>query len=174
MPKIYSYPKVTDKFTTHTVAEPDYKDGEDRTTELCTIDGATYISVPDSVVLPAQPEQITLVEVVPDQLLYEAIEAESPHTQLINQRIADGVLTLAEGNAQKRALGYIPDGLVTICEKKVEAENSMAASVWWQKTDVQLNTYINDNWDDPAKRKAMFKKLVKQVADMARRGGWDN
>jgi hypothetical protein len=174
MTKLYSYQKVTDKFTTYTVVEPDYKEGDARITELCAIDGTTYISVPDVAVLPEQPNQVVLLEVTPDEALYKAIEAASPHIQLINQRVADGLLTIAEGEAQKRILGYIPSDLTTILEKKAEAEASMKTSVWWQKTDAQLNTYINNNWDDPAKRKDMFKKLVKQVADIARRGEWDD
>lgn len=172
--KIYTYYKVTDQFTTYTVVEPDYKDGDAQITELCVIDGLTYISVPDAVILPAQPVQIVLSEVVLDKALYQVIEAESCHVQLINQRVLVGIITMAEGESQKRALGYVPSDLTTSGEKSVKAEEDMKAGVWWQKTDAQLNTYINNNWDDPVKRKDMFKKLVKQVADMARRGGWDD
>ncbi len=174
MAKIYSYPKVIDEFTTYIVVEPDYNEGDARITELCTINSTTYISVPDEVVLPEQPNQVVLLEVTPDEALYMAIEAVSPHVQLIDQRVAEGLLTIAEGESKKRALGYIPSDLTTILEKKAEAEASMKTSVWWQKTDAQLNTYINNNWDDDSARKAMFKKLVKQVADMARCGGWDD
>jgi hypothetical protein len=174
MPKIYSYQKVTDEFTTYTAIEPDYEEGDARITELCIISGITYISIPDGVILPEQPNQVVLLEITPDEILYEAIEAASPHVRLINQRVLAGIITMAEGESQKRALGYIPDDLVTIFEKQVEAENSMKASVWWHRTDAQLNNYVNNNWDDPAKRKDMFKKLVKQVADISRRGGWDD
>lgn len=58
--------------------------------------------------------------------------------------------------------------------KKTNAETDMKVSVWYQKTDAQINTYINNNWDDPAKQKAMFKLLVKDVADMKRRQGLDD
>lgn len=174
MAQVYSYQKVTDEFTTYTVVEPDYKEGEVRITELCIIDSATYISVPDEVVLPEHPNQVVLLKVTPDEALYKAIEAASPHVQLINQRVADGLLTIAGGEAQKRILGYIPSDLTTILEKKAEAEASMKTSVWRQKTDVQLETYINKNWNDDSARKVMFKELVQQVVDMARRGEWDD
>lgn len=174
MAQVYSYQKVTDEFTTYTVVEPDYKEGDERVTELCTVEGTTYISVPDAVILPEQPGQVVLVEITPNEALYEVIEAVSPHIQLINQRVGAGALTIAEGEIQKRAFGYIPDALETVFEKISAAEESMKVSVWWQKTDAQLNSYINNNWDDPAKRKDMFKKLVKQVADISRRGGWDD
>ena len=165
--QIYSYTKITDEYTTYTIIEPDYKEGDKHITELCTIDGMTYVFVPDILVLPEQPTQITLSEVIPSEALYQAIEKVSPHAQLINRRIADGLITMAEGEAQKRALGYVPIEL-TSNEKKLNAGRSLKASVWWQKTDGQLNTYIDNNWDDPAKRKAMFKELVKQVADIMR------
>ena len=67
MPKIYRYKRVTDQYTTYCLVEPDYNQLaiEGRITELCTIDGLTYVSVPDGVELPEQPETIaaTLVEV---------------------------------------------------------------------------------------------------------------
>jgi hypothetical protein len=171
---IYSYSKVTDQFTTYTVVEPDYKEGDSRMIELCVIDGTTYIFVPDILILPEQPAQIVLSEVVLDEALCWAIENASSRVQLINQRIASGILTIAEGEVQKRSLGYIPNDFKTPNEKIVDAEIDMKTSIWWQKTDAQLNTIIDNNWDDPVKRKAMFKKLVKQVADIARRGEWDN
>ena len=92
MPKIYSYSKITDKFTTYIITGPDYKEGEDHITELCTIDGTTYVSVPDSVVLPIQPGQITLKEVAtltPE--LRKKLKGASPHIQLIEQRVRNKI-----------------------------------------------------------------------------------
>ena len=89
MTKIYKYQKVQDAYTTHCLVEPDYNllEAEDRITELCTIDGITYVSVPDSITLPEQPEQITVEEVVLTEELKAAIKSESPHVQLINERV---------------------------------------------------------------------------------------
>jgi hypothetical protein len=89
MVKIYKYQKITDEFTTYCLAEPDYNllETEDRITELCTIDGVTFVSVPDSIILPAQPEQITVGEVeLTDELIAE-LRAASPHVILINDRV---------------------------------------------------------------------------------------
>lgn len=58
--------------------------------------------------------------------------------------------------------------------KKTNAETDIKASPWWQKTDAFLNAYINDNWSDNAKRKAMFKILAKEVADHRRQSGLDD
>jgi len=87
MPKVYKYTKKIDAFTTHTIAEPDYKEDEDHITELCTIDEITYVSVPDSVVLPSQSGQVTVEEVILTEELKIAIRKESVHYQLIEERI---------------------------------------------------------------------------------------
>ena len=91
--KIYKYQKVTDEFTTHLLVEPDYQDGDDKITELCNIDNDTYVSVPDGVTLPSQPEIIseTLSEVVLTDELKSQIKKESVHVQLINQRVVEKI-----------------------------------------------------------------------------------
>jgi len=85
MPKIYKYQKVTDKYTTYTAIDNGEEDK--RITELCTIDGDTYISVPDDVILPEQPTQIILELVSVTAELKEQIEEVSPHIQLIKKRV---------------------------------------------------------------------------------------
>lgn len=89
MAKIYRYRKVTDEFTTHFLRGPDStaaKEG-DQIAELCTIDGITYVSVPDTVVLPEQPKEISVEEVVLTEELGVAIKAASPHVALVNARV---------------------------------------------------------------------------------------
>lgn len=58
--------------------------------ELCTIDGVTYVSVPDDVELPVdQPASIAEsieVVVITDELC-ELIKSQSTHVQLINDRV---------------------------------------------------------------------------------------
>lgn len=63
-------------------------------TELCTLDGWTYVSLPDGVDLPAdQPEEIThtITPVTLDGELREQIKAASPHVWLINERVRDKI-----------------------------------------------------------------------------------
>ena len=58
-------------------------------TELCTIDGVTYVGVPDDD-LPEQAAQISASIVNPVTLtteLREAIKAASPHCALIHERM---------------------------------------------------------------------------------------
>lgn len=80
--KIYSYQKVSDAYTT-------YQAQGDGVTELCTLDGVTYLSGPDS--LPAQPVQITVVPVNMTAMLKDAIKANSPHTRLIATRMEEQI-----------------------------------------------------------------------------------
>lgn len=79
MVKIYKYRKITDSITTYCLLEPDYNllKTEERVQELATIDGWTYVSVPDSIILPLQPAQIFLVE------------SESPQTARINNQVVE-------------------------------------------------------------------------------------
>ena len=89
MPKIYKYRKVTDQYTTYTAIDNGEEDK--RITELCTINDETYISIPNDVVLPEQPKEITLEPVVITTELKGQIEKESPHIRLIEKRIMEKV-----------------------------------------------------------------------------------
>lgn len=61
-------------------------EGEIYCTELATIDGITYVSVPDGVALPEQPKQLEITPVALTDGLREAIRAASPHCRLIDER----------------------------------------------------------------------------------------
>ncbi len=89
MAKIYAYQIATDEFTSYKARDQHYAPGDERITELCTIGGTTYISVPDSVTLPDQPVQVVLTEVVLTDELRSQIKAASPHVSLINSRIVE-------------------------------------------------------------------------------------
>ena len=110
MPKIYKYQKVTDQYTTYCLVEPDYNqlEVEEWITELCTIDGLTYVSVPDGVELPEQPEIIaaTLVEVdlAEEPETKAAINAASPHIALINDRVVAKIRLVYDINEEIKML----------------------------------------------------------------------
>lgn len=83
MAHIVSYQKQSDAYTTYQLLTGD------GSTELCTIDGTTYISVPDGD-LPVQPTEIAASVVDPVVLtteMREAIKAASTHCQLIHERM---------------------------------------------------------------------------------------
>lgn len=92
MASIFRYQKITDDITTHCLLEPDYNllATEDSISELCTLpDGYTYVSVPDGIKLPAQPENITVERVELTTDLADAIKKASPHVALINERVVN-------------------------------------------------------------------------------------
>jgi len=62
-------------------------DGRPVGTELATIDGTTYVYVPDGVAPPKQPSEIAPQPVTLTPALTTAIRAASPHVRLINQRV---------------------------------------------------------------------------------------
>ena len=84
-------------------------------TELATIDGITYVFVPDATALPEQPAEIaaSISTVVMDKSLLAEIKAASPHVRLINERVAasiaarysigDEIKMLRVGGAEREA-----------------------------------------------------------------------
>lgn len=94
MATIVRYKKAQDAYTTYQLQLPDSQglDDQIRCTELATLaDGYTYVSVPDAVMLPDQPEQITVEPVTLTPELREALKAASVHCELITQRIEDKI-----------------------------------------------------------------------------------
>ena len=95
MAKLYKYQKITDKYTTHGLRLPAVAEDDPGSPviELCTIDGWTYVSVPDGVVLPEQSKEVakTLQPVTLDAGTKAAIEAASPHCRLIRERTQEKI-----------------------------------------------------------------------------------
>lgn len=85
MAKIIAYTKARDQYATYLLATPP----DVVCPELCTLDGVTYVSLPDGAVLPPQTAQIAAsVEVVtPDAALRGQILADSTHCQLIDEQM---------------------------------------------------------------------------------------
>jgi hypothetical protein len=84
---IYAYTKVSTPYTTIQMALPYEMESENQCTELCTLEGVTYVSVPDSVALPDQPAELTITEATITPELRDQIKAASPHCRLITERM---------------------------------------------------------------------------------------
>jgi len=81
--KIYRYQKASDAYTV-------YRAHGEGIIELCTLDdGYVYVCGPD--VIPQQPAQITVEEVVLTDELREAIKTSSPQVRLINRRVVEKI-----------------------------------------------------------------------------------
>jgi len=93
---ILKYQKVTNAFTTYRLHEPDVSQAVSAVagvTELCTIDGWTYVFVPDDVVLPEQPAEIddSIEAVTLTDELKEEIKAASPLVRLSYRRLQERI-----------------------------------------------------------------------------------
>lgn len=95
MPSIVSYQKHIDSLRTVELRLPVDPDTHQRIgTELATINGVTYVSLPDGAALPAaQPAEIavSVSAIALDQATREAIKLASPHCQLINARMIEKI-----------------------------------------------------------------------------------
>lgn len=94
MPSIYSYQKYITNEVTKVLKLPNDNQSAPLCTELATIDGITYVSVPDNIQLPAdQPKEIAnsiKQEEVTDSLR-NLIKAHSPHCKLIADRVIEQI-----------------------------------------------------------------------------------
>ncbi len=92
---IVSYQKTSDAHTTYELHMPDAQgaEGEIYCAELGTIDGLTYVSVPDGVALPEQLPQVaaTLKPVALSSELRERLKTVSPHCALISERMVQKI-----------------------------------------------------------------------------------
>lgn len=88
---IISYQKYFNEHTTIILRHPD--DQEQLATELCTLDGITYVSIPSDLELPPQPDEIAAsVQVVTlSDELRNRIKQASPHVALIGQRMIEQI-----------------------------------------------------------------------------------
>ncbi len=133
MAKLYRYRKVIDRYTTHSLVEPDYqlleRDAPEvvgvRIMELCEIDGWTYVSVPDAIPLPAQPEIIAAtlesVNLSEQPALRDAIRAASPNCRAIKGRVVDRIRAAYSVDDEFKMLRLAPSEETAAYNDHVEA-----------------------------------------------------
>lgn len=91
MTYIVSYQKFIDSERSVEIALP-LSDGNQRAgQELATVEGITYVAIPDDAILPDQPQEITVSTVTLTPELKAQISANSPSAQLINQLVVDKI-----------------------------------------------------------------------------------
>lgn len=136
MARIYRYQKIIDSYTTHCLVEPDYEllETDDRITELCELDGWTYVSVPDSIKLPEQP---VIIKVLPVDLTKEPETKkkilESDIFRNTNKRVVDKIRERYDLNEEIKLL-----------------RTALAATI-----DPDYNAYVEGcrTWGDEEKKK---------------------
>jgi hypothetical protein len=87
MTTLYRYQPVITPGPAGTDHRPSVPHDGETLTELCTLDGWRYVSVPGGVAVTVPAALATWEAVTPDAALRERIKAESPHTQLIAERV---------------------------------------------------------------------------------------
>ena len=96
MSTIVRYRKYTDAIVTRELLFPEgAARGARLGTEVCAIDGVTYVSLPDKATLPgSQPEEVadSIETVILTDELRAALKAASPHVRLINDRVRATIL----------------------------------------------------------------------------------
>lgn len=89
--------------------------------ELATVDGTTYVALPDATQLPAQPEEITVMDVTLTPELKAAISAASPLVRLINDEVKDSIAAKYSLTDEIRLLRTQPSAEFTLYNQYVEA-----------------------------------------------------
>jgi hypothetical protein len=95
MPKIYAYQKHIDAQVTRELLLPEGEGHQRLGTELATLDGITYVSLPDGADIPTeQPAEISasIEEVALTNALRDAIASASPHVALIRARVVEKIV----------------------------------------------------------------------------------
>ena len=90
MPTIISYQKHIDALITRELRLPDGENHQRLGQEIATVDGTTYVSLPDGATLPAdQPAEIaaSIQTVTLTEHLREAIKAASPQVRVISAMV---------------------------------------------------------------------------------------
>ena len=91
MTSIYAYQKFIDADRTVEIRLPEEENGQRLGTELATVDGTTYVSIPNGASLPAQPEEITVELVTLTPELKARISDASPFVRMIRQMVSDKI-----------------------------------------------------------------------------------
>lgn len=119
MTSIYAYQKFIDADRTVEIRLPEEENGQRLGTELATVDGTTYVSIPDGATLPAQPDEITVTPITLTPTLKTDIEDASPHVRLIRQLVSEKI-------AERYSMGDEIKLLRTAPSAEFEAYNAYA------------------------------------------------
>lgn len=119
MTSIFAYQKFIDADRTVEIRLPEDENGRRLGTELATVDGTTYVSIPDGATLPAQPDEITVTPITLTPTLKTDIEDASPHVRLIRQLVSEKI-------AERYSMGDEIKLLRTAPSAEFEAYNAYA------------------------------------------------
>ena len=113
MPSIIVYQKYITREITRELRLPEDAQHQRLGTELATLNGLTYVALPDGVVLPEdQPQEIaaTITGITLDDTLRDEIKSASPHVRLINARVAEKIAERYSASDEIKLLRTAPSG----------------------------------------------------------------
>jgi len=122
MTYIVSYQKFIDsqrsvEITLPTDSETHQRIGD----ELATVDGVTYVALPDGAVLPTQPSEITVTPATLTAELKAAIASASPLVRVINDQVREAIAAKYSITDELRLLRTQPSADFTAYNTFVEA-----------------------------------------------------
>lgn len=91
MTSIVAYQKFIDNLRTVELEYPQDEDGKRLGVELATVEGVTYVFLPEGATLPSQPEEITVAPVELNPVLKLAITEASPYVRMIRQMVSEKI-----------------------------------------------------------------------------------
>ena len=149
MPTLIAYRKHITPEITRELHQPEDAQHQRLGTELATLDGVTYVSLPDGVTLPSdQPNEIaaSIISITPDAVLKAAIKAASPHVRLINSLVVEKIRALYSVDDEMyfaRIAGGASVGLYTPSEDEmnkltVYGEHAEACRAWGRQQKALL------------------------------------
>ena len=121
MTYIVSYQKFINSERTVEIALPLSESGQRIGDELATIDGVTYVSLPDDAVLPTQPSEINVSLVTLTTEQKAAISAVSPLIKVINDQVRDSIASKYAITDELRLLRTQPSADFTAYNNSVES-----------------------------------------------------
>lgn len=124
MTSIVRYRKHITSYTTIELHQSENEQGERLTTELATLDdGFTYISVPEGVTLPVQPEEIKVEDVVLTDEVRESIKQASPHVKLIHVRVVQKIRERYSADNERK---YTTEAVIQLINGDKLSDSSLA------------------------------------------------
>ena len=93
--------------------------------ELATVDGVTYVAIPEGIELPAQPSEITVTTVTLTADQKSAVAAASPLVRLINQQVKESIASKYSIEDEIKLIRTQPSASITAYNDYVESCRSL-------------------------------------------------
>ncbi len=132
---IVRYQKFIDAVRTVEISLPVNQQGQRIGQEIATIDGFTYVSLPNGATLPAQPTEISVQSVTMTPALASQIASASPQVKVINERVVAMIREQYSMDEEIKLLRTAPSEEFEVYNEYVESCRAWGRA---QKTELGL------------------------------------